>query len=475
MIKVTTNAIDEFQSRLPYKKPETVNMDEYEYGIIDSKKLSHQNFISDCAKHFSESNIMNQVLDQVRLISVLVVLLSIFATHGETNELIERKLEVNYTGIGPPKSFASPLFADKSFMYTICNFWWGISCQVHVVKFDGPEEVHSFKYGRSPGRSINAIFHPNFVRNGFFLLTKEVDLYSETYEDISEYVSGIVFNPKLDNLFKLDLPSDLQFNQHFIGSVVKSDELVVVLGNHTICGKFNRCMLRFNNEGQKIGEPIVFPIQYDKLQLLSGQEGSVNEGLFGIGTIVERDSSFSQVFYVTANNEPIIIDTINYPNIDFAFWNTRDMYEVCEYRIRDDKNGTIQYNCLQYDWKLNKTTHLNINTTFGQTGGSMLVSIKKLNTNSFLFTSLECNNGQKEFNCSTVQISVINSYDQILRSKEILTDLECHDISSISSGIAEINDEYCFYLSCLDAVQYPAQSYLHGGHLYVKCLPISDI
>ncbi|KAJ8668039.1 hypothetical protein QAD02_009702 [Eretmocerus hayati] len=409
------------------------------------------------------------------MLSVLLVLLMVSAAHGGTEGTIRRELAVNYTGIGSPQIFFSPLFADKSFMYTICEFWWSndISCQVHVVKFDGPEEVHSFKYEPSPGRGVNAVLQPNFVRNGFFLLTTEVNV-TKTDRVRSVYASGFVFNPTLDKLFKLELPSDM-YDQQMIESAVESDELVVVLGNHTICGKFNRCMLRFNNEGQRIGEPTLFPIQYNKLQLLSRQGVSVDKGLFGIGTVGELKSSFSQVFYVAANNKPIMLHTFDRPITHFQFFNTREMYGICEYRIRDEKNGTIQYNCLQYDWKLNKTTHFNMNTNVGRTEGSIVVSTKNLNINSLIFTSLECHGEQGDFDCSTARISVVNSYDQILRSKEILTDLECHDISSISSGVAEINDEYCFHLSCLDAVEDPEQSYLHGGHLYVKCLPISDI
>ncbi|KAJ8668053.1 hypothetical protein QAD02_009716 [Eretmocerus hayati] len=422
-------------------------------------------------------------MNRVGIFSVLLGLLMPLATHGGTKGTIRKELAVNYTRIGSPLTFPNPLFVDKYFMFTICNSWFGYNatCQVHVVKVDGPEEVHSFKYEPSPGRGIRAISNPNFVRNGFFLLTTEVNVNSGEYVGRSEHVSGFVFNPTLDKLFNLELPSDM-YDQHIIGSGVKSDELVVVLGNHTICAKFNRCMLRFNTEGQRIGEPILFPFQYDKLLLFPRQGGSVNEGLFGIGTIVERDSSFSQVFYVTANNEPIIIDTINYPITDFKFSNTRDMYGICVRKEHDETMiGIFEYKCFQYDWKLNKTTHFNMNTTFGygQTEGTIVVSIKNLNSNSLLFTSLECHgHGTGEpgdYDCRTARISVVNSDDQILRSKEILTNLECHNTDLISSGITEMNDEYCFYLSCLNAVDDPEQSYSHGSYLYVKCLPMSDI
>ncbi|KAJ8668046.1 hypothetical protein QAD02_009709 [Eretmocerus hayati] len=409
------------------------------------------------------------------MLSVLLVLLMVSATHGGTKGTIRRELAVNYTGIKPPKGFASPLFADKSFMYTICEPRWGdgLSCQIHVVKFDGPDEVHFFKYEPSPGRRIRAIYNPNFVRNGFFLLTTEVNV-TKTKRVRSEYVSGMVFNPALDELFKLELPSDM-YDQQMIESAVESDELVVVLDGHTICGKFNRCVLRFNNQGQKIGEPIVFPIQSDRLELSPIQGVSVDKGLFGIGTTQKLKSFISQVFYVTANNEPIMLHTFDYliTNIQFSY--TRDLYGICGINNHEPVIDTNEYNCLQYDWKLNKTTHFNINTTFGLTGGSVIMSIKNLNSNSLLLFSMECNIGQKEFNCSTARISVVNSYDQILRSKEILTDLECHNTDLISSGITEINDEYCFYLSCLIAVDDPEQSYLHGSYLYVKCLPILDI
>ncbi|KAJ8675616.1 hypothetical protein QAD02_011402 [Eretmocerus hayati] len=402
------------------------------------------------------------------MIPIFLILFLSFIGHGNAGETIIKDLQVRNSR---QISFIhDTILTDGSFPYVTCDFEEKkeAECQLHLTKLSAPEVVYPFQYSPSQYRRVLAIADVQLKSNMLYFLMQERDIDHDNPskdQDKIDYVCGIALNLTTREVFKLALPSDLQYEDQFIGSIPTSDGIEIVVGHNPVCAGLDYCKLKFNRQGQQQGSPVPFSTTYHKMYTLPKSEGSLDKGTFAFGPIDSQKTSW-EVTYTSENSDPVILKTFKVFRNMPIMSNTRDMYGICWQTLENREKSS----CVRYDWISNITNPINYDRTQLKREGvdSVLVSFANLDNDYMLFTNLECgkNAGPK---CKTATISKVSLKGELLKTSQIFNDLKCYDPHPIISTITEKGDEYCVYLVCSTDGFITSTPRLH-----VKCIPTSE-
>ncbi|KAJ8676486.1 hypothetical protein QAD02_012273 [Eretmocerus hayati] len=344
---------------------------------------------------------------------------------------------------------ALPVQNDGSFVYVTWDRYKSqeLRIKLHLLKPPGSEILHSFTYKPSVNSSVPSL--------EYFYISGDL-WYGTVGELVPQYrfvvVTGVAFNLTSNKVYKLKLPSDLRTNQ-YIGAIVDSDKIEVVVTNHSICGDLSRCKLLFDSHGQQQGEPLSFPIEYKNVVSFPKVAGSMDKGtfLFGEvdGEVAGKPHNVEQIAYIGADGNATIV---RFPGGSPVFRhssmysNTHDLYTTCK---TEEPNGVT---CVQYDWKSNSTAVINNITLQAQgkdTGiKGYALRVANFDKSKFLITSLECGKGSG-LNCSATWVSTIDSDGKLLKATPIFDNLGCgNETTSVGSMIGDAGDQFCFYFPC---------------------------
>ncbi|KAJ8675513.1 hypothetical protein QAD02_011299 [Eretmocerus hayati] len=336
-----------------------------------------------------------------------------------------------------------PLQDDGSFLYLVCDAdkEQTLDCAVHLLKLTGREVMPPITHSLEDDRIGHDLISFRLSENFLYILLVEKDSQD------NKYVSGIALDLINKKVSKLALPSDLRLEDQYIGSIFQSNKIELIVGNHSVCGDLPRCKITFNSQGQREGEPILFPLEYKKITSIPKSRGSMDNGIFIIDVDGNSDEMLtsSRVAYIDEKGDPTIVQKSEGRQTSPMYSNTRDLYGVCRLVERKTK-----FDCVQYDWKSNSTvmSKFSVESFCKRDENCHILSFGNLNMSTFLFATVECGKEQG-FLCKNTQLLTVNSDGELRKATHISDNLECsNDPESVQSDIAEIGDEVCVYFVC---------------------------
>ncbi|KAJ8670110.1 hypothetical protein QAD02_001369 [Eretmocerus hayati] len=343
--------------------------------------------------------------------------------------------------------------------YMTCNFQntSKTDCTLFRLHPLGRDEKNSFTYESSEDRMVTEIIDLKFNSNGFYLLVQEYSIKDPS----SLFVSGIAFDFSNGKTSKLALPFDISFIGGYVGAIVNSGKLEILVTNNPKCC-IGSCKLTFDMQGQLVGEPVPYPINYCQIMTLPKQLESKDQGIFTYG-VTDFTTSSWQVAHMNSSGEPTIVFKFERVKDLSLVSNTRDLYGIC---VKYEEKSKLE--CLQYAWQNNVTSvaQLNVEKILNESSDSKIVSFANGGNSTYLFVVMESKNDIKR----GIKINKVDSHENLLKSTPIFSDLECNDHFPTKSVITQIGDDFCSYFTCFVKNSTGAFPRLH-----IKYTPMKDL
>ncbi|KAJ8676035.1 hypothetical protein QAD02_011821 [Eretmocerus hayati] len=146
-----------------------------------------------------------------------------------------------------------------------------------------------------------------------------------------------------------------------------------------------------SRNGQQLGEPVSFPIEYKQMTVVPRSLNSLDKGLFTFG--MKKDSPFAWFFaYINATGLPTFEDTFWNSESTMMYSNSQNLYGLCA--VMDDEDFYIVKDlfCVQYDWKINEFSPciLSLDDSSGDEKANGVTSIANYDIDTYILFSLNC-------------------------------------------------------------------------------------
>ncbi|KAJ8676457.1 hypothetical protein QAD02_012244 [Eretmocerus hayati] len=271
-----------------------------------------------------------------------------------------------------------------------------------------------------------------------------------------EFGSMFALDPISSIHFKLDLPSDLRYDNQYVGMIDDynriGNQIHVVVRNHSICGWRPSCKVTFNDRGQldlELDQPLkIFPYELAKFIDISKTFGSRATGDFILARTVSEPTNVRS-FYIDPSGFSTDVQTFKEPEYSvLMFSNTANLFGYCS-----PIEPFEELECIQYHRESGTTVAVNFSakSLSKSNADAYIVSFAHFERSIFLFAFLECGKEGKSV-CKTAKVATVNSKGALLKTMLISDDLECPlpqpYVEYVSSSIAEIGNQFCFYFVC---------------------------
>ncbi|KAJ8673631.1 hypothetical protein QAD02_004893 [Eretmocerus hayati] len=317
-----------------------------------------------------------------------------------------------------------------------------LDCVIYVVGLSGPEVAFPFTHKAYHNGPIYVKdISVDTIENVAYVLMSEVDLQGH------DYAVALAIDLESGAVFRFNLPPGYPYKDDVISLIIDHNGANLILRDPAICGiHLPRCKLTFNRRGERLGEPVSFPIKDGLLKSFPRVVKSENRGVLvfqGLPNIRGR-LEFTSV-YIDFRGDTTI--SYHFASLPTVFFDTGDLYLACTANssLPMDMN---KIDCAQYDWKHNKTMALTLSSgDFGdKKNEAYFVSAASLDESKFLVATLECGKDHKS-GCKSARVSSLNVDGQVLKAMQLFNDLECPTLSAFEGmAVVDVENQFCFHI-----------------------------
>ncbi|KAJ8669821.1 hypothetical protein QAD02_001080 [Eretmocerus hayati] len=377
--------------------------------------------------------------------------------------------------------------ADGSLVILGCNLLFvgdTAECAIHVVGLSGPVITYPIRH-EGTLRSVPKVPEKNIVPFLKFLKRTSFDmienvaylLFIQPTGDSwdHDYVTMLAVDLTSGTVSKFNLPSDSTYLNgraslsEYISLIVDHNGANLILKDPSVCGDLMpRCKFTFNKRGERLGGPFSFPIESGHATISFPRTMESADK----GVLVFQDNLYEvNSIYIDTNGNTTVLH--RFKNLPTRFFDTGDLYLACKYTHNLKLN---LMDCVQYDWKQNKTVQLRLTpSNFSIEGDQQLIaSVASLDKSTFLVAYFKCReDGQP--GCSAL-VSSMTLDGKVLKTTRLFDDLYAKPHNAHQPAIVEVENQFCFYIF------YNAESNVEDFEInydllnvHTKCIPRSDL